>query len=295
MPDVTLLESPDITSRAQALLHPDVLGDMGHSEYDAAWVARVPGGPGGGPAFPEVLRVVESAQAPDGGWAPHVNYQSARILATLASILAVAGAAEGRERAARGAEYVLQAWQRLDPREELTIGFELLAPALIRDACARGLPLGSLLDAADALQREKLARLPEALVYEPGLSASFSLEFLGDRLDPARAARVRLSNGSIGASVAATAYYACRTGDPAAMEYLRGVVRAHGADNIPYGPPRPCGRRCGCSITSTRRGSTSTEPRGRGRSRTSSAPSTPEASRGVSTSATRTRTRPPWR
>ncbi len=227
-------------TRARALLQAENLRDMGHCEYDAAWVARVPARDAGKPAFPEVLRVVQSTQAADGGWAPDVNYVSARILATLASILAITEFEQGdvaRGNAQRGAEYVLQAWPRLSAGQELTIGFELLAPTLIREGCRRGLPLDSLLGGADALQQQKLKRLPEALVYNPQLSSSFSLEFLGDRMDPERVARLLLKNGSVGASVAATAYYCACTGDEAAMGYLRDVVETYGPDNIPYGAP----------------------------------------------------------
>jgi hypothetical protein len=76
-----------LQKRAIELLQVPAVYDMGHTEYDAAWIARVPLQGTNQSAFPEVLRVVKEPQAPDGGWAPDINYISARILATLALVI----------------------------------------------------------------------------------------------------------------------------------------------------------------------------------------------------------------
>ncbi len=221
------------------MLHNACFGDMGHSEYDAAWIARVPLPGTTRPAFPEVLRVVDETQRPDGSWGSEIDYASARITSTLASVLALLEFDRSPSvwaRAEAGAAYVRRTWPRL--REApLTIGFELIAGALLDEACQAGLGLGELRQEAAALRAQKLARVPRAKLYDPRLSVSFSLEFLGDDLDLEQARRLQLPNGALGATPAPTAYYARKTGDPAAYTYLRNVVETFGPANIPYGMP----------------------------------------------------------
>jgi halimadienyl-diphosphate synthase len=223
-----------------SILDPETTSDMGHSEYDAAWIARVKDPHTKAPMFPDVLEIVRSTQSSDGGWAGDVEYPPARILATLSSILAITdydppGAPSLAVLA--GAEFVSHTFDRVHSSQELTIGFELVAPTLIREACESGLKLKGLLPVADLLRQEKRKRLPDAMIYEPSSSASFSLEFLGEDLDPDRAQRLVLSDGSVGASVAATAYYAMHTCDERALRHLRCVVDAFGPANIPYAWP----------------------------------------------------------
>jgi halimadienyl-diphosphate synthase len=213
---------------------------MGHSEYDAAWVARVKDPATGTPLFPEVLDVVRRTQADDGGWAADVEYPSARLLATLSSILAITdydATSSDDSAAQRGADFVLRMFRQFDASHELTIGFELVVPTLIQEACERGFELQGLLPIALDWREQKLRLMPENMAYDPGASISFSLEFLGRAIDTERARRLLLSDGSIGASVAATAYYAARTGERRSIEFLREVVQVCGPENIPYGYP----------------------------------------------------------
>jgi halimadienyl-diphosphate synthase len=243
MPDspLRLPSREELIARTRVLLTKANLDDMQHSEYDAAWLARVPkpGAPQE-PAFPEVLKVIRETQAADGGWgAPEVEYTSARLLATLASILALTDfdGFQARAQAEEGARFVRERWERIRKEPDLTIGFELVAATLVKEACARGFKLESLLEDTEKLQREKLAKVPPQMLYAPTLSLGFSLEFLGDGLDVEKARGLQLANGSIGASVAATAYFVRRSGDPVAYRHLQELVAAHGARAIPFGTP----------------------------------------------------------
>lgn len=229
-----------LKKRAFDLLQAPLVNDMGHCEYDTAWVARVPVPGQKRPAFPEVLEIVRAGQALDGGWAPETNYVSARVLATLSSILAITEFdldESARESAARGAAFVCESWARLEPVRNLTNGFELLAATMIRDAIARGLALQPIWDAAHDLYERKRRLVPDAAIYSPHAPLSYSLEFLGDELDPVKAKGLLLPDGAIGASPAATAYYVRQTGDERALAYLRRLVAEMGPRGISYGWP----------------------------------------------------------
>lgn len=230
----------DLRSEVGGILDGKVLRNMGHSPYDTAWVARVAAAGAREPLFPEALAWVRRSQCEDGGWAPEVEYVSARILATLSCILAVVefdGGPEARRMAEAGAHFVLRNWPRLETTDLLTNGFEVIACALIEEACAAGLPLADLRPHAAELRRTKLSRLPPSMLYSPERAMGYTFEFLYDDLDAERARDLQLSDGSIGASVASTAYYARRTGDVRARDYLRQVVEDQGIHNIPFGWP----------------------------------------------------------
>ncbi|MCA9653339.1 MAG: hypothetical protein H6712_34545 [Myxococcales bacterium] len=223
----------------EKFLEVSLLRNMGHSEYDAAWVARVADPRTGDPLFPSVLDVVRKSQGPDGGWACDLDYPSARVLATLASVLAITSYdhLDARRDAERAVDFVGREIEKIDPEHVLTIAYELVLVALLREVNDRGFQVEGLIPGATRLQSEKLARLPSSVVYDPRLSTSFSLEFLGDELDREQLERVVLRTGSVGGSVGTTAYCAMRTGDVRMVEYLRKVVSEHGPGNIPYGWP----------------------------------------------------------
>jgi hypothetical protein len=247
-----------LVERARHLLKKLDQEDMGYSEYDAAWVARVPkrGSPQREPAFPTLLQTVRDTQRADGGWGPEqVDYVSSRILATLASVLALTEFEGHQEldKAKRGVAYVLEAWQRLDKEPDLTIGFELVAYPLTVDVFKRvkklaerwepqeqrrleQLPeLEALQAQAKVLFDEKLSGLPNKVAYWSELSLAFSLEFLHDKLD-AKEARQLLSRPSntITSSVAATAYYVIKSGDEEAYKALEQLVGRGNLENISY-------------------------------------------------------------
>lgn len=141
------------------------------------------------------------------------------------------------ERIRLALDYVIRTWPLLSDDPDLTVGFELLAAALLEDACRYGMPLEAISARARILRSSKLAKIPRSVIYSPNLSVGHSLEFLGDDLDTSAARTLQVSNGSIGATIATTAYFTRQTGDPAAMRYLSDCVAAFGPENIPYGHP----------------------------------------------------------
>jgi halimadienyl-diphosphate synthase len=232
--------SAHLVERAEELLASPDIGAMGHSEYDAGWVARVPVPGTRTPAFPEVLRVVRDTQRADGSWGPRVPYASARILSTLSSMLALTEFGPrfaAGDQVRRAVDYVTNTWPSLVDEPELTVGFELLSAALLEDACKQGLPFERLYASAQQLRASKLAKIPQDAIYSPNLSIGHSLEFLGEEVDVGKVRALQVANGSIGATLATTAFFAMRTGDLPAMAYLRHCIDTFGPDRLPYGAP----------------------------------------------------------
>ncbi|HEX8441023.1 hypothetical protein [Archangium sp.] len=235
----------ELLKRARALLAGLDKEDMGYSEYDAAWVARVPkrGAPVREPAFPGLLETVRHTQRADGGWGPEqVDYVSSRILATLASVLALTEFDGHKDlaRAKKGVAYVQKAWSRLEEEPDLTIGFELVAHPLMLELTRRASAteelrgLEQVLDEAKLLFDEKMSRLPKELTYWPELSLAFSLEFLHDKLNAKKARGLVGHSGTITASVAATAYYVIESGDETSYKALERLVERGNLENISY-------------------------------------------------------------
>lgn len=125
-------------------------------------------------------------------------------------------------------------WNRLDHDPEPALGFELVIAPLIEEACRFGLPLHHLLGPAQEIHAKKVAKITPEMIYSPRLSVGFSLEFVQDKLDAEKALQLRVSNGSLGDSVAATAHHARVTRDPTSHAFLRRIVDTYGPSNIPY-------------------------------------------------------------
>jgi len=78
------------------------------------------------------------------------------------------------------------------------------------------------------MRQEKLDRIPEEMRYSTKTSLTFSMEFMGECLDVEKATALKESNGSIGVSPSATAYFLTRRpGDQAARRYIDQVVDAY--------------------------------------------------------------------
>lgn len=234
------LSRAQILARARDLLTHGNWDDMGHSEYDAAWIARIPKPGTREPAFPEFVKEVRRGQdAKDGGWAPTVDYMSARILATLASILAVIefdNGPEARRRAERGAAFVRGNWHRLKQEPDLTIGFELVAASLIEECCERGFDLHALRAETSALRDEKLSKVPEKLKYSPTFNLGYTIEFMGGAVDKEKAVALLAPNGSMSGSVASTAYFA-RQGNETAFRFCQQMAKEWGPKRTPCNMP----------------------------------------------------------
>jgi halimadienyl-diphosphate synthase len=225
---------------AQEMLSDMDQGDMGPCTYDAAWVARVKKPGNGACAFPEVFEWLRCAQRPDGSWGSDIEYYPARIISTLAAMVALIEFEPDElagQQIGRAFDYVLHTWPLLRRVAYDTVGFEILVPTLLEESRRLGLPVADWLPEAHSLRQTKMQHFPPELIYSPRMTLGFSLEFMGDHLDQEQAKALQLANGSICNSVSATAYFCRHTGDEQAYQYLYHVVDVCGPENITYGYP----------------------------------------------------------
>ena len=208
-----------------------VLGDPGTrpgiagTAYDTAWLAGVQA-PRHARAsqFPTALQWLVEHQWPDGSWGGAVRYEHDRVLSTLAALapLAIFGRrAEDRAGVATGTRYLWQHGHLLAGEPAELVGFELLLPALIQRAQQAGIVVPPHLDIYGAKRAEKLRLIPADVLYSPGVTMVHSLEFLGEQATLSGLRAARGSNGAIGNSPAATAFYYAQSHDPAALAYLQ--------------------------------------------------------------------------
>jgi halimadienyl-diphosphate synthase len=193
------------------------------SAYDTAWLAWL---------MPEARDWLLDAQRPDGSWGADLEYHHDRVICTLSAINALAAASTNGhdlQRIQRGIQYLEKAAFRLsrDPTE--TVGFELLVPSLLKTGQNLGLKLNNVaraLEPYEIIYRQKMALVPPAMLYSPQATMAHSLEFVGlDNLDHAAIAGLRLANGSIHSSPAATAFCEIAgAGHRASQDYLSSTL-----------------------------------------------------------------------
>ncbi|MBI4762093.1 MAG: cyclase [Chloroflexota bacterium] len=215
-------------------------GHMASTAYDTAWAARL------GEIEPEIsnhsLCWLAENQLPDGSWgAPAPLYYHDRVLSTLAAMIALtyhgrrehdkAQIEKGRlalEQIVGNATTGLQA----DPNGA-TVGFEMIAPVLAEEAERLGLIKNQrdrILGRLSQMRAKKLAYL-QGKTINRCVTMAFSAEMAGsDGQHMLDIENLQESNGSVGTSPSATAYFAAyiRPGDPPALNYLRKVINPDG-------------------------------------------------------------------
>jgi halimadienyl-diphosphate synthase len=209
---------------------------MSPSPYDIAWLARLR--VDGHPRWPDLIEWLLDNQHPDGSWGAEIVYYHDRVISTLAAAIALHynGTGSRSEKAVKNAERYL--WQHMhllgrDPFE--MVGFELLFPTLLTEARAIGLEIPNHDYGYNEIREAKLRLLPPEMIYSSRVTTVHSLEFLGQAGDIEQLSQIVGSNGSIGNSPAATAYYLSLGGyDNRALEYLETVRRCLGQANILY-------------------------------------------------------------
>ena len=213
-------------------------GLMKPTAYDTAWLARIPAEHDFSvPAFPESLDWLRQNQNEDGSWGAEIEYVHDRVISTLITILALAEwegsgpSGDGQDRIAieRGLTYIWEKAVQLEHEHE-TIGFEVILPTLLKECRERSfsLPL-SAFARYDKMRDEKLAKIPPGLLYSRNTTLAFSLEFMGDSLDLDKTGSLQESNGSIGVSPSATAYFLIKQpNNGAARRYIAEIARVYG-------------------------------------------------------------------
>lgn len=215
-------------------------GHMSSTAYDTAWAARL-GDVDWELSNHSVAWLAEN-QLPDGSWgAAAPMYYHDRVLCTLAAMIALSYRGRrghdkvqienGRmalERIVSGATMGLQA----DPNGA-TVGFEMIAPTLTAEAEKLGIIKRQgerILGRLSRQRAKKLAYLKDNMISKY-VTIAFSAEMAGtDGKHMLDLHNLQESNGSVGLSPSATAYFATyiKRGDPAALNYLRSTVSQDG-------------------------------------------------------------------
>jgi halimadienyl-diphosphate synthase len=221
----------DLKQDAQELVR-NLNQRMGPSPYDIAWLARLRASTDAGPRWPGLIDWLLENQHPDGSWGSKIMYYHDRVICTLAAMIALRenGQDHQAQQSIRRAERFL--WHHLhllsrDPFE--LVGFELLVPTLLSQAQTLGLDVPNHTCCYGEILTAKLRLIPPEVLYSPHVSTVHSLEFLGQSADRERLRQALTSNGSLGNSPAATAYYLLLgLDDQRAMAYLEGMQRHTG-------------------------------------------------------------------
>jgi halimadienyl-diphosphate synthase len=186
------------------------------------------------------LQWLADHQLPDGSWGSTVQYEHDRIVCTLAALatLATFGRRDvDRARVAAGTRYLWQHGHLLAAEPAALVDFELLLPALIERARRVGVVVPPYLDVYASKRADQLRQIPDDALYTPCTALAHSLEFLGEHADPERLREAQGSNGAIGNSPAATAFFAARTGDSRALAYLQRSLIQPDAEAVPVLSP----------------------------------------------------------
>jgi len=215
-------------------------GHMGSTAYDTAWAARL--GEIDWNISSKSLSWLAENQLPDGSWgALSPMYYHDRVICTLAAMIALtyrgrrghdkAQIENGRlalERIVGGATQGLQS----DPNGA-TVGFEMIAPILAGEAEKLGIIKSQsdrILGRLSKLREKKLAYLKGKMISRH-VTMAFSAEMAGkDGQHMLDVENLQESNGSVGVSPSATAYFATyiKKGDEASLKYLHGITNADG-------------------------------------------------------------------
>lgn len=214
-------------------------GRMSPTVYDTAWIARLT--EIGEPMSDSALEWLRESQLPDGSWGTsQLYYGHDRVISTLAAMNALArrGRSQDRfylQRAENALEYSIKVLEH-DLAGD-TVGFELLAPTLMQEVSALGAihhHENHLLTKLVPQRSAKLAALPRGIINR-FVTVAFSAEMAGiDNRNLLDVNNLQESNGSVGTSPAATAYFALYVNrcDIAALEYLRKVTTHGTAPNV---------------------------------------------------------------
>ena len=215
-------------------------GHMASTAYDTAWAARL--GEIDWGLSSRALAWLAGNQLPDGLWGASAPfYYHDRVLCTLAAMIALSYRGrrghdklqieEGRfalERIIGGATQGLQA----DPNGA-TVGFEMIAPTLVAEAEKLGIIKRQgdrILGRLSRQRAKKLAYLQNNMINRH-VTIAFSAEMAGtDGKHMLDIENLQESNGSVGVSPSATAYFATyiKPGDAASLNYLRSVIKPDG-------------------------------------------------------------------
>ncbi len=215
-------------------------GHMASTAYDTAWAARL--GEIDWVISSHALTWLVENQLPDGSWgASAPMYYHDRVICTLAAMIALSYRGRrghdktqienGRlalERIVGSATLGLQS----DPNGA-TVGFEMIAPTLAAEAERLGIikHQGNRILGRLSRQRAKKLSYLQGKMISRHVTMAFSAEMAGvDGQHMLDVENLQESNGSVGVSPSATAYFAAyiKKGDAASLSYLHSILKPDG-------------------------------------------------------------------
>lgn len=235
----------DIKNEIKTLMNQIGTGEMNEIAYDTAWIARLI------EYCPDMaqsaLEWITENQLSDGSWGANgVLYYHDRVISTLSAMIAltyrgrrsydrlqVRKGMEALERISSGATIGLAS----DPNGA-TVGFELICPTLVSEAERLGIIKQQgdrILGRMKRLREQKLAKLT-GMKINRHITPAFSSEMAGeDGQSILDVENLQESNGSVGNSPAATAYFVAhvKKGDPEALRYICSIKKG----GIPFAYP----------------------------------------------------------
>ena len=215
-------------------------GKMSATAYDTAWVARL--GDLDSEMSNHALEWLIENQLPDGSWgaaAPY--YYHDRVISTLAAMIALTHRGR-RAHDHQQSENGLIALEKItsdatkglmaDPNGA-TVGFEMVVPTLVAEAERLGIIKRQGERILGRLANFRKLKLQKMAGYKINrhVTMAFSAEMAGaDGQDMLEVERLQESNGSVGHSPSASAFFACQVkrGDPGAIQYLREAINKDG-------------------------------------------------------------------
>ena len=233
---------------AQQVLNEVGPGKMSDVAYDTAWVARLDGVEQ--ELSNRALAWLSENQLPDGSWgAAKPFYYHDRVISTLAAMIALTRSGRRThdklqvERGLLALEKIIEGANVGLPADSngATVGFEMIVPTLIAEAEQLGIIQQqgeTLLGQLGHLRKKKLSLLKGKMINR-SITAAFSAEMAGmDGQQLLDIENLQESNGSVGHSPSATAYYASyvNEGDTKALNYLRNMTDHRGGvpDLFPF-------------------------------------------------------------
>ncbi len=234
-------------SRVQELLKQVGPGKMSDVAYDTAWVARL--GEIDSDLSNRALAWLSEHQLPDGSWgAERPFYYHDRLISTLAAMIALAHRGRRAHDSAQIERGLLALEKIIDgataglqsDSNGATVGFEMIVPTLVAEAESLGLirrQSDKILSQLAEHRKVKLSLLKGKKINRY-LTAAVSAEMAGeDGQHMLDIENLQESNGSVGHSPSATAYYALsvKPGNEQALNYLRNIANYRGGipDQMP--------------------------------------------------------------
>ncbi|HEY9153029.1 MAG TPA: prenyltransferase/squalene oxidase repeat-containing protein [Anaerolineales bacterium] len=223
-------------------------GKMSDVAYDTAWLARL--GEVDRELSNRAIAWLCEHQLSDGSWgAEKPFYYHDRVISTLAAMIALTRTGRRAhdklqvERGLLALEKVIEGANEGLPADlnGATVGFEMIVPTLIAEAEQLGIIRQqgeTLLGQFGQLRKKKLSLLKGKMINR-NITAAFSAEMAGiDGQHMLDTENLQESNGSVGHSPSASAYYALyvNQGDANALSYLRNIADHRGGapDLIPF-------------------------------------------------------------